>query len=71
MHIYSQFQAKQRACLDLVLRPCVTEGVEEWELSKLNPLLRLKYHDSIPDAVADLGQPGQIRSTFAEFQKYL
>jgi type I restriction enzyme, R subunit len=31
------------------------QGVEELDLSKLTPLLKLKYHDSIPDAIANLG----------------
>jgi len=34
-------------------------------------LLRLKYHDSIADAVAALGRPEQIGQVFAGFQKYL
>jgi type I restriction enzyme R subunit len=33
-------------------------------------LLFLKYHDSIADAVADLGRPEEIE-VFAGFQKYL
>ena len=36
-----------------------------------NPLLRLKYHNSIADAVADLGRPDEIGKVFAGFQKYL
>lgn len=35
-------------------------------------LLRLKYHDSIPDAVADLGGDiAEIRNLFSGFQRYL
>ena len=72
VHINSQFNAKQQAFLDFVLQHYVTEGVEELEQSKLNPLLRLKYHDSITDAVADLGgKPEEITKVFAGFQKYL
>ena len=37
----------------------------------LTPLLRLKYHNSIADAVADLGKPEDIGKVFAGFQKYL
>jgi len=33
--------------------------------------LRLKYHDSIADAVADLGRPDDIGRVFSNFQKYL
>jgi type I restriction enzyme R subunit len=40
-------------------------------MAKLSPLLRLKYHDSIADAVADLGDPGAISEVFGGFQKYL
>ncbi|MCX6974121.1 MAG: hypothetical protein NTZ94_07425 [Verrucomicrobia bacterium] len=43
----------------------------ELEQSKLNPLLRLKYHDFIADAVADIsGKPEEIKAVFAGFQKY-
>jgi type I restriction enzyme R subunit len=49
----------------------VSEGVEELDQSKLTPLLRLKYNDSIADAVADLGRPDEIGKVFAGFQKYL
>ena len=41
------------------------------ELDGITPLLRLKYHDSIADAVADLGRPDAIGETFAGFQRYL
>jgi len=34
-------------------------------------LLRLKYHNSIADAVADHGRPGEIGQMFVGFQKYL
>ena len=72
VHINSQFTAKQQAFLDFVLQHYVTEGVEELGQNKLNPLLRLKYHDSIADAVADLGgKPDEIGRVFAGFQQYL
>ena len=47
------------------------DGVEELDQGKLTPLLRLKYHGSISDAVADLGKPEEIGRVFAGFQKYL
>ena len=72
VHINSQFTAKQQAFLEFVLQHYVTEGVEELGQNKLNPLLRLKYHDSIADAVADLGgEPDEIGRVFAGFQQYL
>jgi len=46
-------------------------GVEELSKEKLTPLLRLKYHDSIADAVAELGRPDEIGRVFAGFQRYL
>ena len=46
-------------------------GEAELDQEKLTPLLRLKYCDSIADAVADLGNPEQIGKAFAGFQKYL
>jgi type I restriction enzyme R subunit len=69
--INSQFSTKQQAFLNFVLSHYVNVGVEELEQGKLTPLLRLKYHDSIADAVADLGQPNEIASVFSSFQKYL
>lgn len=49
----------------------VREGVDELDQEKLSPLLRLKYHNAIADAITDLGTPEQIRSVFIGFQKYL
>lgn len=70
--IHDHFSDKQQAFLGFVLAHYVHEGVEELEQEKLTKLLRLKYHDSIPDAVADLGGDiGAIRSLFAGFQRYL
>ena len=71
VYISTSFSNKQQEFLDFVLSHYVLVGVEELDLDKLTPLLRLKYHDSIPDAVADLGQADQIRNVFAGFQKYL
>lgn len=62
---------KQQAFLDFVLPHYVSSGVEELDRAKLAPLLRLKYHDSIADALADLGRPEEIGRLFAGFQKYL
>ncbi len=56
--------------VDFVLEHYVEEGVDELDLGKLTPLLRLKYN-AIADAAADLGSPEQIRQTFVGFQKYL
>jgi type I restriction enzyme, R subunit len=69
--INSQFDAKQQGFLDFVLSHYVKEGVQELDQEKLTPLLRIKYHDSIADAMADLGKPEEIGRVFAGFQKYL
>jgi len=69
--ISTQFGSKQQAFLAFVLSHYVNVGVEELDQAKLTPLLRLKYHDSIADAVEDLGQADEIARAFAGFQKYL
>jgi type I restriction enzyme R subunit len=69
--ISSHFNSKQQAFLDFVLAQYVGVGVDELDRDKLTPLLRLKYHNSITDAIADLGKPEEISTVFAGFQKYL
>jgi type I restriction enzyme R subunit len=69
--IRKHFDNKQQAFLEFVLAHYVSEGVRELDQDKLAPLLRLRYHDAIADAVADLGQPEQINRVFTSFQKYL
>jgi type I restriction enzyme R subunit len=69
--ISSQFNTKQAVFLNFVLTHYVSQGVGELDQEKLTPLLRLKYHDSIADAVADLGNPEEIGKVFTGFQKYL
>lgn len=71
VYINTHFSAKQQVFLDFVLQHYVTVGVDELAQEKLTPLLRLKYHNSITDAVADLGQPAEIAKVFSGFQKYL
>jgi type I restriction enzyme R subunit len=69
--IGAYFNTKQQVFLDFVLSHYISAGVEELDQAKLTPLLRLKYHDSIADAVADLGKPEEIGKVFSGFQKYL
>lgn len=69
--IRAHFNSRQRVFLDFVLSHYVNVGVDELDQDKLTPLLRLKYHNSISDAVADLGQPDVIGKVFSGFQKYL
>ena len=69
--INTEFNTKQQDFLDFVLSHYVSVGVDELDTEKLTPLLRLKYHNSISDAVADLGKPEEISRVFAGFQKFL
>jgi type I restriction enzyme, R subunit len=71
VEIGTHFNYKQQTFLDFVLSQYVKVGVEELAQDKLSPLLKLKYHDAIADAVADLGKPEEIGKFFAGFQKYL
>ena len=69
--ISSHFNIKQQVFLEFVLSHYVNVGVEELDAGKLTPLLHLKYHNSIHDAVADLGAPKLIQEVFIGFQKFL
>jgi type I restriction enzyme R subunit len=69
--IYTRYPSnRQLDFLEFVLGHYVAEGVEELDLEKLTPLLRLKYH-AISDAAADLGSVEEIRGLFVGFQKFL
>jgi type I restriction enzyme, R subunit len=69
--ISTRFTTKQQVFLEFVLSHYVSVGVEELASDKLSPLLRLKYNNSIPDAVAQLGEAPQIRKVFSSFQRFL
>jgi type I restriction enzyme R subunit len=69
--ISTHFNSKLQVFLDFVLSHYVDVGVEELGQDKLTPLLRLRYNNSIADAVADLGEPEEIGRAFGGFQKYL
>jgi type I restriction enzyme R subunit len=69
--ISTHFNTKERVFLDFVLSHYVAVGVEELDSEKLTPLLKLKYHDSLHDALDDLGRAEEIKATFVGFQKYL
>lgn len=71
VEISDRFDAKQQAFLDFVLAHYVSEGIQELDQDKLTPLLRLRYNNSIADAVAELGRPEEIGKVFAGFQQYL
>ncbi|MFC3674310.1 EcoAI/FtnUII family type I restriction enzme subunit R [Ferrovibrio xuzhouensis] len=69
--ISREFTDRQQAFLDFVLSHYVDVGVDELDADKLTPLLRLKYRDSLADAVADLGRPDEIGRVFRGFQRHL
>jgi type I restriction enzyme R subunit len=69
--IRTRFTAKQRSFIDFVLTQYVRVGVEELASDKLAPLLKLKYHNAIADAVTDIGKPDEISRVFVGFQQYL
>ena len=71
VEISTHFNSRQQVFLEFVLSQYVKVGVEELAQDKLSPLLKLKYHNAIADAVADLGKPEEIGRVFAGFQKYL
>jgi len=66
-----QYGFKQQAFIEFVLAQYVNQGVDELAPEKLTPLLRLRYHNALADAAADLGPPDQIRQTFVGFQRLL
>lgn len=68
---HQHFNNRQQVFLDFVLAQYVMQGVEELDVDKLTPLLRLKYNNAISDAVEDLGGTTQIRTMFAGFQRHL
>ena len=67
----TEFTDKQRAFVDFVLGQYVKEGVDELDVDKLSPLLKLKYRNALSDAFAELGRPEQVRGVFVGFQRHL
>ena len=65
--ITAHFNSKQQAFLEFVLAHYISEGVGELDREKLTPLLRLKYHNSLPDALADLGKGRRNRLGLRRF----
>ncbi len=68
--IFPHYGYKQQEFIDFVLAQYIKEGVGELARDKLSDLLELRYHN-INDAVAELGQPANIREVFVGFQRYL
>ena len=68
--ITANYDEKLQVFLNFVLSQYVLEGVSELDQDKLPDLLKLKYQ-SVPDAVAEIGDVMFIREAFIGFQKHL
>ena len=68
--ILDDLDLNQKEFLDFVLSKYVESGVEELDLEKLSPLLKLKYQE-VTDAIELLGGVKKIKETFINFQKVL
>jgi len=68
--IYAILNEKQKEFIAFVLSKYVESGVDELDQEKLPQLLINKYQ-SLEDAKEILGDGGDIRKLFIEFQKYL
>ena len=68
--IFAILDDKQKEFIEFVLSKYVESGVDELDIEKLPVLLRNKYQ-SLEDAKEILGEGGDIRKLFIEFQKYL
>jgi type I restriction enzyme R subunit len=68
--VRNSLSEKQQAFVAFVLDHYVKQGVDQLDIEKLAPLLRLKY-GTIEDATAVLGAPADIRRVFIDFQRYL
>lgn len=64
------YDPKQQAFLNFVLKQYVKEGVSELDDSKLGDLIKLNY-GSIEDAKQQLGEIKAIRENFIGFQEHL
>lgn len=62
--------ANQKDFIDFVLEKYVEAGIDELDDSKLKTLIENKYQ-SLPDGLSVLGNAGEVRKLFIEFQQYL
>lgn len=62
--------SNQRDFIDFVLEKYIEVGIEELDDSKLKSLIENKYQ-SLPDGLSMLGNAGEVRKIFIEFQQYL
>ncbi|MGB0155432.1 MAG: type I restriction-modification enzyme R subunit C-terminal domain-containing protein, partial [Verrucomicrobiales bacterium] len=68
--IFSHYDDKQQAFLDFVLTQYINEGVGELQPERIASFLDLKY-GGLHEAKQELGEPGNIRKIFIEFQRHL
>lgn len=68
--IFDNIQSRQHAFIDFVLKQYIKNGVTELDDERIGALINLKY-GSPANAIQELGNIGDIRSTFCDFQKYL
>jgi len=57
--------------LDFVLAQYVSVGFTELDDEKLTPLIKVRYGDSIDDALAELGNAEDVRKLFVDVQQWL
>ena len=69
-NIYAMLTEPQREFVRFVLQKYVEGGVDELDDSKLSGMIMAKYH-SIEDAERKLGDVGEVRKTFIDFQQHL
>ena len=69
-NIYAFLNAEQKEFIEFVLSNYIKDGVDELDDSKLGKLITLKYKSNT-DAERVLGDLGEIRSIFIDFQKHL
>ena len=68
--LFRDYDYRQREFVHFVLEHYIRQGVSELAHEKLPQLIELKYN-SVPDAVAELGNVTQIREVFTGFQQHL
>ncbi|WP_026952460.1 EcoAI/FtnUII family type I restriction enzme subunit R [Algoriphagus mannitolivorans] len=60
----------QKDFIDFVLEKYIEAGIDELDDSKLRTLIENKYQ-SLPDGLSVLGNAGEVRKMFIDFQQYL
>jgi type I restriction enzyme R subunit len=67
----AHFTERQSAFVNFVLDQYESQGVDELDIEKLVPLLKLRYGDAISTAIDDLGDVATVRKVFVAFQPAL